>query len=88
MGDDGAVIGWALTDEPDMPRTALRCMPVVTKKVSAKKLRRTLPLFRAWVLLLPASEDDFGQFQRIGVGVISTEAPWFDDEVPTQICLG
>lgn len=88
LGNDGAVIGWAFIDEPDVPRNGIRCLPVMTQMISAKKLRRKLPLFHAWVLLLPGSEDDFGQFQRIGMGVITTVDPWFDDQAQTQIFLG
>jgi len=88
LADNGAVIGWAFIDEIDAPSTGLRCLQLMSQRISAKKRGEKRPLYHEWVLLLPGSEDEIGRFQRIGMGVITTEEPWFEDQAKTQVYLG
>jgi hypothetical protein len=90
LSEDGAVIGWALLDEPDTPSTGLRCIRITRKMLTKNNTNNAVHrrLYREWVLLVPGSEDDLGRFQRIGMGVITTLSPWFEDQATTQIHLG
>ncbi|KAF2677819.1 hypothetical protein K458DRAFT_318596, partial [Lentithecium fluviatile CBS 122367] len=90
LDDDGAVIGWAFLDEPDAPNIGLRCVRVMRKTLTKHNTMGAVKrkLYRDWILLLSGSEDDFGRFQRLGVGVLTTVERWFEDEAATQIYLG
>jgi hypothetical protein len=88
LAEDGTSLGWAFLDENDAPSTGLRCLQLMSQKISAKKRGAKKSLYHKWVLLLPGSEDEIGRFQRVGMGVVTTDEPWFEDQAKTLIYLG
>ena len=75
--DKDAAIGWCIMDEGTVPDCDIFCLQLMTKNSKVRAGEQTIKTFREFVMLLQSVPSNEDTFQRIGIGTITTEHPWF-----------
>jgi hypothetical protein len=86
-GDDGQHIGVAVLDEETVPSGKLCCLRLMRKATRPQPSpfipdERPAVRYEELVLILRQKDDSDHIYERVGVGVLETATPWFEDLSP------
>ena len=82
--DSGNLLGWAVTDEPELPQLPLFCLLLMGKTTRGTRQRhvRATEISEDWVLILQERGSQLGSFVRVGAGKVYSTSWW--DETPIR----
>lgn len=75
--NDGTIIGWAALDEGAPVCGEIHCFQLMGKTTKRRTGKETSKIFTDLVLLLRVTHNNSGEYERVGVGIIRTSAPWY-----------
>ena len=84
--DGGHIIGGCVLDEGLLMDSDIYCLRLMHRRTQSRASNVVHKVSEEWVLCLRMLADD-ESYERVGVGKITTDVPWFQDCRTEDICL-